>query len=73
MKDEETTEIMKLIIANDEAEAEAEGSITEYLMQRAATHGNRLGLQKRKVLSFAIAHDSLSKDYTLVFEVRRWF
>ena len=47
--EEETLEVYRLIVGRDEAEYEATGRISEYLMERAARHGNKLGMEKKKV------------------------
>ena len=52
MKTEDTLELYKLVIANDEVEYEAEGSITTYVLNRAVAYANRLGRQKFQIKEF---------------------
>ena len=47
---EETLEVFRLIIGRDEAEFEANGTISEYLIERGALYGNKLGRQKVTIL-----------------------
>ena len=44
MQEQHTLEVYRLVIGIDEAEAEAEGSISEYLLERGVFHANKLGL-----------------------------
>ena len=46
---EDTLEVFRLIVGRDEAEYEANGTISEYLIERAAFHGNKLGREKKKI------------------------
>lgn len=73
MNDENTLEVFNLIVGPDEIEYEAENTITEYLAQRAAYYGNKLGLQRKKVKDFDIVEDPLSGGYVLVFMCERYF
>ena len=73
MSDQETLEIYKLIIGADEAEAEADDSISEYLLERGVFHANRLGLQRKKVKEFDIVKDHRSSGWILVFMCERYF
>jgi len=73
MSDEETLEMYKLIIGPDEIETEAEDTISEYLIERAAFHANKLGCQHRKVKEFDVVKDPMSGGYILVFMCERWF
>ena len=74
MKEDETTlEIHKLIIGPDEAEAEALETISEYLIERAAFHGNKLGRDHKKVKHFDIVKDAMSGGWVLVFMCERWW
>ena len=70
---EETLEIYKLIVDPLEIEAEANTSVSSYLMQRAAFYANRLGIQKKKVKEFDIIKDPLSDCWILVFMCERCF
>jgi len=73
MSEDETLEMYKLIIGPDEIEEEATDSVTEYLVERAAFYGNRLGCQHKKVKEFDIVKDPMSGGYILVFMCERWF
>ena len=70
---DETLEIYKLIIDQGEIEAEANNSITAYLIERGAFHANRLGMQHKKVKEFDIVKDPLSECWVLIFMCERWF
>jgi hypothetical protein len=73
MSDEETLEMYKLIIGSDEIELEAGDTISEYLIERAAFHGNKLGCQHKKVKEFDVVADPMSGGYILIFMCERWF
>ena len=73
MSEEATLEMYKLIIGPDEIELEAGDTISEYLIERAASYGNKLGLQRKKVKEFDVVSDSMSGGYILVFMCERWF
>jgi len=73
MSEDETLEMYKLIIGPDEIEEEVTDSVTEYLVERAAFYGNRLGCQHKKVKEFDIVKDPMSGGYILVFMCERWF
>ena len=73
MSEEHTLEMYKLIVGPDEIEQEATDTISEYLVERAAFYGNRLGCQHRKVKEFDIVKDPMSGGYILVFMCERWF
>ena len=64
-KSEETLEIYKLIVGEEEAEAEADGTISEYLIERATLFGNRLGCTNRKVKEVDLVEDALSGGWVL--------
>jgi hypothetical protein len=64
-KSEETLEIYKLIIGEEEAEAEAEDTISKYLIERATLFGNRLGYTNRKVKEVDLVEDALSGGWVL--------
>lgn len=72
-KGEETLELFRLIIGRDEAEYEANDTISEYLIERAAYYGNRLGRQKKKVKEFDIVEDQYSGDWILLYYCERCF
>ena len=72
-KSEETLELFRLIIGRDEAEYEANDTISEYLIERAAYHGNQLGRQKKKVKEFDIVEDQYSGDWILLYYCERCF
>ena len=52
MSEEHTLEMYKLIVGPDEIEEEATDTISEYLVERAAFYGNKLGCQHKKVKEF---------------------
>ena len=54
-------------------EAEAEGSITEYLIERGALYGNKLGREKKKVKEFDVVKDPLSGGWVLIFMCERYY
>jgi len=73
MNEDNTLEIHKLIIGNDEVEAESTDSISEYLIERAAFYANKLGRNHKKLHSFDIVKDTMSDGWVLVFMCERWF
>jgi hypothetical protein len=73
MSDENTLEIHQLVIGPDEAEAESETTISEYLIERAAFHGNKLGRNRKVVKEFDIVKDPYSEGWVMVFMCERWF
>jgi len=70
---ENTLEIHKLIIGNDEIEAEATDSVSEYLLTRTAFHANKLGKNHYKIVEFDVVKDAMSNGWVLVFMCERWF
>jgi hypothetical protein len=64
--DEETLEIYRLIIGRDEAEHEALGTISEYLIERAAFFANKLGRNKKMVKEFDVVEDPMSGGWIIV-------
>jgi len=74
MSDNEITlEMYKLIIGPDELEYEATDTISEYLIERAAFYGNKLGKQHKLVKEFDIVKDPMSGGWILIFMCERWF
>jgi hypothetical protein len=73
MKEEVTLEMYRLVIGKDEVEAEAQDRVSEYLMERAAIYGNRLGIGRKKVKEFDIVKDPMSEGWVLVFMCERYF
>ena len=71
--EEHTLEVYRLIIGSDEAEAEAEGSISEYLLERGVFHANKLGREHKKVKEFDIVKDALSGGWILIFMCERCY
>ena len=71
--DEETLEVYRLIVGRDDAEYEATGRVSEYLMERAARHGNKLGMEKKKVKQFEMVEDPHSGDWILFYYCERYF
>jgi len=63
---EDTLEIYRLIIGKDEAEYEATGTISEYLIERAARFGNKLGRQKQQIKECELVQDNLSGGWIIV-------
>jgi len=73
MQEEYTVEMYKLIIGADEAEAEAEDSISEYLLERGVFHANKLGREHKKVIEFDIVKDPISGGWILIFMCERCY
>ena len=71
--DEQTLEIHKLIVGETEIEAESSGTISEYLIERAAFKANQLGRNRYKLKQFDIVQDAMSQGWVLVFMCERWF
>ena len=71
MKTEDTLELYKLVIANDEVEYEAEGSITTYVLNRAVEYANRLGRQKFQIKESDYYIDNYTGDHHLLFYCER--
>ncbi len=72
-QEESTLEVFRLVVGSDEAEAEAEGSISEYLMERGALYGNKLGRENKKVKEFDVVKDPLSGGWILIFMCERCY
>ena len=70
---DDTLEMFKLIVPEEEIELEAEGSVSEYLIKRAAFYGNKLGKEHKLVRDFLIVKDPLSGCWVLSFMCERWF
>jgi len=73
MDDEITLEILKLIIGPDEIESSGAETVSDYLIERAAFYGNKLGQQHKKIKEFKLIRDPMSGGYVLVFMCERWF
>jgi len=74
MNDNEITlEMHRLIIGSEEVEYEAADTISEYLIERAALHGNKLGRQHKLVKEFDVVKDPMSGGWILIFMCERWF
>ena len=73
MSDDNTLEIHKLVIGADEIEVEAKETVSEYLIERAAFHANKLGRNKHRLRQFDVVKDSWSSGWVLVFMTERWF
>jgi len=71
--DDITLEVYKLIVGADEIEAESTGTVSEYLIERAAFHGNKLGRQHKTVKEFDVVQDPHSSGWILIFMCERWF
>lgn len=71
--DEETLEVYRLVIADDEVEYEAANTVTEYLIQRASEYANRLGKQNLRIKDSAYVIDSLSGDHLLIYYCEKDF
>jgi hypothetical protein len=72
-RDEETLEVYRLAIADDEVEYEATDTITEYLIQRASEYANRLGRRNLKIKDSAYVIDGLSGDHLFIYYCERDF
>ncbi len=72
-QEEGTLEVFRLVVGPDEVEAEAEGSITEYLIERGALYGKKLGREKKKVKEFDVVKDPLSGGWVLIFMCERYY
>jgi hypothetical protein len=72
MISEHTLELNRLIVGRDEAEYEADGTISEYLIRRAALYANRLGSGGKKIKEFDIVEDAISGDWVLMFYCERY-
>tara|TARA_R110000851_G_scaffold2831_1_gene11412 strand:+ start:285 stop:515 length:231 start_codon:yes stop_codon:yes gene_type:complete len=72
-QEEHTLEVYRLIIGSDEAEAKAQGSISEYLLERGVFHANKLGRQNKKVKEFDIVKDPLAGGWILIFMCERCY
>jgi len=72
-QEEQTLEVYKLIIGPDEADFEAEGSISEYLLERGVFYANKLGREHKKVIEFDIVKDPVSEGWILIFMCERWY
>lgn len=70
-QDENTLEIYQLIVGADEAEAEAEGTISDFLLERGVYYANKLGREYKKVKEFDIVQDPLSGGWILIFSCER--
>jgi hypothetical protein len=66
IREEETLEVHRLVIGRDEAELEAQGTISEYLIERATFFGNKLGRNKKHVKDFDIVEDPLSGGWIVI-------
>ena len=72
-QEENTLEVFRLVVGPDVVEAEAEGSISEYLIERGALYGNKLGREKKKVKEFDVVKDPLSGGWVLIFMCERYY
>jgi hypothetical protein len=73
INNDETLEVHRLVISRDEAEYEASGTISEYLIRRAAMHGNKLARNKKKIKDCEIIEDPLSGDWILICYCERCY
>ena len=71
MREEETLEYYRLVIGRDEAEAEAQGTISEYLMERICYFSNNLGRGRKKVKDFDIVEDPMSSGWVVICTCER--
>ena len=71
--DDMTLEMYRLIIGADEVEAEATTSVSEYLIERAAFYGNKLGREHKKLKQFDIVNDAMSDGWVVIFMCERFF
>ena len=70
---DETLEVHRLIIGKDEAEYEANGTVSGYLIERAAYHGNKLGRQNKRVKEFDMVEDQHSGGWIMIYYCERCF
>lgn len=73
MIEEETLEVYRLIIADDEVEYEAAGTVTEYLIKRASEYANRLGKKNLMIKDSEYAVDPVSHDHMFIYYCERDF
>ena len=73
MDNDITLEMHKLVVPEEEIESEATASVSEYLIRRAAFHGNRLGRDHKLVRDFHVVKDPLSGCWVMSFMCERWF
>jgi hypothetical protein len=71
MNREHTLELNRLIVGRDEAEYEAEGTVSEYLMKRTAEYANKLGIGNKKIKEFDVIEDQHSGGWVLMFYCER--
>ena len=70
---DDTLEIYRLIVSNDEVEYEAKDSIITYLLQRSSQYANKLGKMKLVIKEMEYHIDSTSEDHIFVFYCERDF
>jgi len=71
--DDATLEVYRLVIGADEVEAEATTSVSEYLIERSAFYGNKLGREHKKLKQFDIVKDAMSDGWVVIFMCERFF
>ena len=71
--EEETLEVFRLVISDDEVEYEAKNTVTEYLVQRASEYANRLGRRKLTIKDSAYVTDPVSGDHLFIYYCERDF
>jgi hypothetical protein len=71
--DEETLEVYRLAVANDEVEYEAKNTVTEYLIQRASEYANRLGRRNLTIKDSSYVVDTLSGDHLFIYYCEKDF
>ena len=71
--EEETLEVYRLAIADDEVEYEAKNTVTEYLIQRSSEYANRLGKRNLKIKDSAYVIDPVSGDHLFIYYCERDF
>lgn len=73
IQEEHTLEVYRLIIGAEEVEAEALGSVSDYLLERGVFHANKLGGERKKVKEFDIVKDPMSGGWILIFMCERCY
>lgn len=68
---EDTLEVFRLAISDDEVEYEAKNTVTEYLIQRSCEYANRLGRRKLTIKDSAYIVDPMSGDHLFVYYCER--
>ena len=68
---EDTLEVFRLAISDDEVEYEAKNTVTEYLIQRSSEYANKLGRRKLTIKDRAYVTDPMSGDHLFIYYCER--